>query len=160
MRRRLNPPWNAHLTAVGDTAPTMSQQNIEIVRRAVGVLSFDAADEAARVASVERLDPEVEFEEDRHFPEARTYRGREEVLNYFTQFVSQFERFVFSVEDLVDGGGDNVLVCLRISGVGKGSYAEFEIQPGWMFTVRDGRVVRIRAYLERSEALEAARQPR
>ena len=133
----------------------MSQENVEIVRRAIGPLSQDVADDDARAASVQRLAPTVEFEEDARFPEARTYRGRDEVLRYFTEFVSQFEQFVLAVEDLVDSGADDVLVCLHIHGRGKGSSAEFDVRAGWIFTVREGEVVRIRAYLDRAEALEA-----
>jgi ketosteroid isomerase-like protein len=133
----------------------MSQENVEVVRRAIGTMSFDAAEDDRRAEYVERLAFDVEFEEDPRFPEAGTYRGRDEVLRYFAQFVSQFEPFLFTVEDLVDAGEDNVLVCLHIEGRGKGSSAEFDVRAGWVFTVRDGQVVRIRAYYERAAAFEA-----
>ncbi len=133
----------------------MSQENVEIVRRAIGAMSQDAAAPEVRTASVQRLAPDVEFEEDPRFPEARTYRGRAEVLSYFTDFVSQFEHFVLDVEDLVRAGADRVLCSLHIHGRGKGSSAEFDVRAGWVFTVREGEVVRIRAYLDRAEALEA-----
>jgi ketosteroid isomerase-like protein len=131
----------------------MSQENVEIVRRAIGWMSQDVADDDARAASVERLAPEAEFVEDPRFPEARTYRGRADVLRYYTDFVSQFEHFVFTVEDIVDSASDDVVVCLHIHGRGKGSSAEFEARAGWIFTVSEGEVVRIRAYLDRAEAL-------
>jgi ketosteroid isomerase-like protein len=133
----------------------MSQQNVEVVRRAIGTMSFDAAEDDRRAAYVERLASNVEFEEDPRFPEAGTYRGRDEVLRYFEQFVSQFEHYRFTVEDLIDAGEDNVLVCLRIEGRGKGSSAEFDVRAGWVFTVRNGQVVRIGAYYERAAAFEA-----
>jgi len=134
----------------------MSQENREVVRRAIGAMSFHAAAEGhTRTALVERLASEVEFEEDSRFPEARIYRGRSEVLRYFSEFVSQFEHYVFNLEELVDAGGDDVLACLRIHGQGKGSRAEFDVRPGWIFTVRGSEIVRIRAYYERAEALEA-----
>src|SRR5215216_4893577 len=98
----------------------MSQENREVVRRAIGAMSFHAAAEGhTRTALVERLDSEVEFEEDSRFPEARIYRGRSEVLRYFSEFVSEFEHYVFKLEELVDAGGDDVLACLRIHGQGK-----------------------------------------
>jgi ketosteroid isomerase-like protein len=134
----------------------MSQENVQVVRRAIGAVSLEAAEDDTRAASVQRLARDVEFEEDPRFPEARIYRGRSELLRYFTEFVSQFEQFVLTVEEVVDAGGDDVLVCLHIHGRGKGSSAEFDIRPGWIFTVRRNEVVRIRAYYERAEALEAA----
>jgi ketosteroid isomerase-like protein len=133
----------------------MSQENVEIVRRAIGAMTQDAADDEARAASVQRLAAGIEFEEDPRFPEARTYRGRVEVLSYFNDFVSQFKHYVFDVEDLLASGTDDVLCYLHIHGRGKGSSAEFDVRAGWIFTVREGEVVRIRAYLDRREALEA-----
>jgi hypothetical protein len=47
----------------------MSQENVEVVRRAIGAMSFDAADDDRREAYVERLASDVEFEEDPRFPE-------------------------------------------------------------------------------------------
>jgi ketosteroid isomerase-like protein len=62
---------------------------------------------------------------------------------------------VFTLEELLDAGGDDVLAYLHIHGRGKGSSAEFDVRAGWVFTVRDGGVVRIRAYYERADALAA-----
>jgi ketosteroid isomerase-like protein len=134
----------------------MSQENVEVVRRAIGAMSFDAAEDDKREASVERLASDVEFVEDPRFPEARTYRGRDDVLGYFEQFVEQFESYRFTVEELLDAGEDDVLACLRIEGRGKGSSAEFDVRGGWVFTVGEGEVIRIRAYYERAAAFEAA----
>jgi ketosteroid isomerase-like protein len=52
-------------------------------------------------------------------------------------------------------GGDGILVCVRQTGQGKGSGAEFDFQSAWLFTVRDDQVVRIRAYVDQAEGLEA-----
>src|SRR5215217_7889946 len=104
----------------------MSQENVEVVRRAIGAMSLDGTKADARAASVQRLARDV-----------------------------QFEHYQFNVEELVDAGEGDVLVCLRIRGRGEGSSAEFDIRPGWIFTVRSSEVVRIRAYYERAEALEA-----
>jgi hypothetical protein len=55
----------------------MSQENVEIVRRALGGMSQNVAEHGeARASAVESLAPGIEFEEDPRFPEARTYRGR------------------------------------------------------------------------------------
>jgi len=100
--------------------------------------------------------PDIEFEEDPSFPEAGTFRGRDAYLRYARDFIAQFEQFVFSVEELIDAGPDKVLVCLHLTGRGKESGAAFDFRPAWLYTVCDGRVVKIRAYLDRGEALEAA----
>ena len=134
----------------------MSQENVEVVWRVIDGPKVEVTEPGIPEALVERLDPEVEFEEDPSFPEAGVYRGRSEVLRYFKNFIAEFEQFVFEVEDVKIAGEDGVLLCLRETGRGKGSGAEFDFQSAWLFTVRDDRVVRIRPYLDRAEALEAA----
>src|SRR5919197_5745231 len=123
----------------------MSEENVEVVWGVIDGRRFDVTEPDVPEAFVERLDPEVEFEEDPSFPEAGVYRGRSEVLRYFKNFTAEFEQFVFEVEDVKVAGEDGVLLCLHQTGRGKGSGAEFDFQSAWLFTVRDGRVVRIRA---------------
>jgi ketosteroid isomerase-like protein len=134
----------------------MSQENVEVVRQVIGTESLDAAKAGGADAFIERLDSDIEFEEDPSFPEAGTFRGRDIYLRYARDFIAQFEQLVFSVEELIDAGPDKVLVCLHLTGRGKESGAAFDFRPAWLYTVRDGRVVKIRAYLDRGEALGAA----
>jgi ketosteroid isomerase-like protein len=133
----------------------MSRENVKLVWEVLEGQRLDAAEPGVTEGFVARLTPDVEYEEDPSFPEAGVYRGRSEVLGYFKQFSAQFERFIFEVEDVVAAGDDGVLVNLHVSGRGKGSGAVFDFRPAWHYTVRDGRVIRIRAYLDRQEALEA-----
>jgi ketosteroid isomerase-like protein len=133
----------------------MSQENVEVVWGVIDGPRVDVTEPDVPEAFVERLDPEIEFEEDPSFPEAGVYRGRSEVLRYFKNFVAEFERFVFEVEDVKVVGQDGVLFCFRQTGQGKGSGAEFDFQSAWLFTVRDDQVVRIRSYLDKAKALEA-----
>jgi ketosteroid isomerase-like protein len=102
------------------------------------------------------FDPDIEVKEDPSFPEAGTYRGIDAVSTYFGQFSESFAEFTFEAEDFVDVGDDRVLVLFHIRNRGKGSGATTEARPGWIYTVRDGRVVHIEAYLDRDEALAAA----
>ena len=133
----------------------MSRENVEVVRQVLSGLSPDAAQERTIQSFVERLSPDLEFVEDPRFPEGGTYHGREEYLRYARDFVAQFEHFTFTVEGLRAIPDGRVLVCLRLRGRGKGSGAEFNARSGWVYTVRNGIVVHIRAYVDRDEALEA-----
>jgi ketosteroid isomerase-like protein len=77
-------------------------------------------------------------------------------LRYARDFVAQSVHLTFTVEGLraiLDG---RVLVCLLLRGRGKDITAEFDARAGWLYTVWDGLVVHIRAYMDRAEALEAA----
>jgi|SRR5215211_1178778 len=133
----------------------MSQENVEVVRQVLSSLSRDAAQEHTVKSFVERLSPDLEFVEDPRFPEAGTYHGREEYSRYARDFVAQFDQLTFTIEGLREIPDGRVLVCLRLRGRGKGSKAAFDVRAGWIYTVRDGLVVHIRAYMDRAQALEA-----
>ena len=60
-------------------------------------------------------------------------------------------------EEFIDAGSDQVLVFSREGGRGRGSGAEVVTQPtAHLWTIRNGKAIRLRSYWERSEALKAA----
>ena len=54
------------------------------------------------------------------------------------------------------GSGDHVVLCVRAPGIGLPAGEEFEGQAFIVFTLRDGKIIEIRDYLTRREALDAA----
>jgi ketosteroid isomerase-like protein len=139
----------------------MSQENVETMRRnleaaAIAGMRIDGLDDEAIDRVIRVLHPEVEFREDPKFPEGSVYHGRDAVRDYFKRFSSEFDRFWWEAEDVLDANDDQVLLLVRVRGRGRGSGAEFDIRGGWLFTLREGWAVRVDAYLDRREALEAA----
>jgi ketosteroid isomerase-like protein len=139
----------------------MSRENVETVRRYVAAagsdrMEFDVLDDEALDLAMQVVHPEVEFHEDPKFPEASIYRGRDALRAYFKQFSGEFDRFLWEAEDLLDAGDDQVLVLIHVHGRGKGSGADFDTRAAWLFTMKEDRAVRVDAYLDRSDALEAA----
>jgi ketosteroid isomerase-like protein len=143
----------------------MSEDAIDALRRALANAAqvrdpagrtIDALDEATMAVVFDYFDPEIEMHEDPRFPEAGVYRGRDAVESYFEEFRQSFAEFIYEVEDFIDLGGERVLVLLRLRTRGKGSGAVVEAQPGWIYTIRNGKAVKIEAYLNRDEALAAA----
>ena len=139
----------------------MSQEDVEILRRnleaaAVAGMRVDGLDDRAIDRVIQAFHPEVEFREDPKFPEGSVYHGRDALRAYFKQFSSEFDRFWWEAEDILDADDDQVLLLIRVRGRGKGSGAEFDIRGGWLFTMGEGRAIRVDAYLDRREALEAA----
>lgn len=143
----------------------MANQAVEVVRRAFEEASrvrdpsgrrLDALDPETLAVAFEFFDPAIEVHEDPRFPEAGIYRGHEPVTAYFRQFTESFDEFAFEAEDFIDLGGDRVLSLFRLRMRGKGSGAIAEERPGWIYTVRDRKAVRIDAYLDRREAFAAA----
>lgn len=66
-------------------------------------------------------------------------------------------RSEFEVRELIDAG-DSVVKVLRQVGRGKGSGTPVEMTMGWLYTLRDGKVIRVSMFAVREQALAAARQ--
>ena len=59
-------------------------------------------------------------------------------------------------EEIIDLGGDRVLVLFHTTGRGKGSGIEVEGRGGDLLTIREGRLVSWLAYPDQAQALAAA----
>jgi ketosteroid isomerase-like protein len=129
----------------------MSKENVEIIRR--GREAFVRKDWETAFADCA---PDVEWVEMPSLgPDASTYTGTEELrqaVESWTQKWSEYEAEVFRYAE----AGDEVVVLSRERGRGTLSGAEVERELGQVFTLRDGKTVRVRLYGSWSEALEAA----
>jgi ketosteroid isomerase-like protein len=81
--------------------------------------------------------------------------GAERVRRYFQEWVDMFEGITNVAEELFDIGDDRVLAVQRAAGRARLSGAETEIRFAVVYTVRDGKILRGREYLDRGEALKA-----
>jgi ketosteroid isomerase-like protein len=135
----------------------MSQENVEIVRE---LLELFAHRQHERV--FEFYDPEIEWDASRGseviVPElARVYRGHDGVRAYWREWLSAWSDIDFEVEDVLDAGDDVVALIRNQRQWGRRSGVVTEIPPyGLVFTIRDGKVVRWRAFSDQEAALEAA----
>ncbi len=116
----------------------MSQENVEIVRRAYAAFNrrdFDAA--------LDALDPDVEWHQITQFPDRAVYRGREEMRDRFwnKQLVEQFGDFRIDVEELVDAG-DHVVMIGHIVAHGSASGVPIRLRVVNVLEMRDGKLVR------------------
>jgi ketosteroid isomerase-like protein len=143
----------------------MSEETVELVRRSFEEACrvkdpsgrrLDVLDPESLDVIYDSYDPDIEVHEDPSFPETGVYRGIEAVRRYFAQFTESFDEFIFEANDFIDLGEDNVLVLFHLRMRGKGSGATVEASPGWILTVRGGKVVRIEAYVDRAQALAVA----
>jgi ketosteroid isomerase-like protein len=127
----------------------MSEQNVQIVRRMSEAFNRDGLTGLRPF-----LDPEFEYHEDPSFPEGRTYYGIEAYEGYAQRFFAEFSEIHYEVGECTDAG-DHVIANMLIRGRGKASGAEFELSAWWAMTIRDRRVIRLFAYLDRDRAREA-----
>ena len=130
----------------------MSQENVEMVRRAFEEFNRDGVD--AMFDSY--WDPEIVWDmTPTGIPGYGIYSGYDEVKAFFADWYSAFDGLEVEIEELVDRG-DRVLVMARQRGRGVTSLAEVELAIAVVLTLRVGKVVRADNYLDRSLALEAA----
>ena len=117
---------------------------------------LDVLDPESRAVVFESVDEEIEFREDPRFPESGVYHGVDAARRYFEQFTDSFDEFLLEDLEYVPVDDERVLVQFRLRMRGKGSGAPAEALPGWVWTVRDGKGVKIEAFLDRAEARSAA----
>jgi ketosteroid isomerase-like protein len=126
----------------------MSQENVEIVTRCC-----EAFDRGDYEAALDALSPDVEYDLS-HFPDGRVYRGHEGVREAFRIWMGTWEDYRQERRGLIDAGEEVVVPTLE-HGRGKGSGVELDRQTVGVWTMRDGKAVRIRFYTTVAEALEA-----
>jgi ketosteroid isomerase-like protein len=127
----------------------MSQENMELAKRSVDAFNgrdIDALLDLATpdcVMSSQLLDASTEFQ------------GREGIERFYAMLSESWEEFRSVVDEYRDLG-DHVLMLGRNKGRGKGSGMTIDGPTGAIYDFRDGKVSRIRLYLDQGEALRAA----
>jgi ketosteroid isomerase-like protein len=132
----------------------MSRENVELVRKMVEVWN-----ESGWKGVIEQglMDPGIEYHDDRRWPEARSAFGTAAFLERFDEVLEVLGDDARSeVEQVVDAGGDRVVLIFRFTGRARSSGIRHDYRWGFLCHVREGRIVRIQAYLEPGNALEAA----
>jgi ketosteroid isomerase-like protein len=118
------------------------------VRRALDV--FNRGEEA-----LDLLDPEIAWTTTGVFMEPDIYRGHEDVRRYVVALTNEFEGLHVEPDEPI-AVGEHVVVPARLTGRGRLSGASVDVTFTMLFSLREGRIVRIRNYWQKAEALEAA----
>jgi ketosteroid isomerase-like protein len=128
----------------------MSQENVEVVRRAHEAFNRDGPE-----AALTYLDPELEWHDVPDQPEATVHHGHDGFLQAFRVFLESFAEFTVRPNEMRDLG-DHVLVLARTTGRGIDSGAEFTQEVASLWALRAGKVVQVRFFRTPAEALDAA----
>jgi ketosteroid isomerase-like protein len=131
-----------------DTAWAMSEENVEIVRRAFAYEIYGVGDRAEAEAI---FDPNFVMNPTEEGP---SY-GLDAIRDNFERWASAWEDLQVTAEEFLDAG-DRVLVTEHHRGRGRGSGIEVDTRLYSVYTLRDGKVIRADEYGERAEALKAA----
>ena len=129
----------------------MSRENVEIVRASWRALAAGGLD-----AVTEFWDPEIDWRAIEGAPDdVGEMRGREAVRRYLQDWVDTFDGLTVVAEELLELDDRRVVAVLRVSGRAKLSGIETELRLAVVYSLRDGKIVRGREYIDREQALEA-----
>lgn len=135
----------------------MSQENVEVIRRL-----YDAVARRDTVAVLALYDPEVEWHSSGspqgELTGGTIYRGHEGLRSAFREYYEPWESIEEPYEELIDGG-DRVVSVVTSRARGRASGVEVEREHFGLWTIREGKIVRVEWFSKREEALEAAGLP-
>ena len=123
----------------------MSQENVETVRSVYSAFADGGLD-----AMAEFWDPNINHRAaEGAVDDVGEMRGPAAVRRYIQDWIDMFDGLAFDPEELLDVGDDRVIAAVHMSGRAKLSGAETELRVAIVYTVRDGKIVRGREYLNR-----------
>jgi ketosteroid isomerase-like protein len=130
----------------------MSEENVEVIRRAVKVFNEGGMDSEATLSF---FDVAAVFEEPPEQPGPRVAHGRESISRIFSQFDATWEEHQIHPDEIRVIDHERVLMLSRNHFRGRNGI-EIDQTAGTIFTLRGGTIVRMQAFWDRANALEAA----
>ena len=126
----------------------MSKENVEVVRR-----SYDAYARGNLESALAALDPSIEIY-DHDIPDSGVYRGLEGLFRWQADWESSWESWRWDPEEFIEAG-DRVVAVLGVHAKGRGSGVDVERIDGAVWTLRDGKCIRLDYYGSKAEAFKA-----
>ena len=127
----------------------MSQENVEIVRAAIDAYNRGDVDGAFKDAA-----PDFEYDQTRAVGMDRGVFNLDEFRDLLATFTDSWESFTIGADDLIDAG-EHVVMPFTNRAQGRAGI-EVQARGVWIWTIRDGSIVRACLYQELQDALEAA----
>jgi ketosteroid isomerase-like protein len=128
-----------------DTGRAMSQESVEVVRRAFEYEVFGRGDASAS------FDPEVVMTPVEEAPR----HGLDAIRDNFMSWEAAWDELETTAEEFIDGG-DRVVVTIYFRGRGRRSGIEIDTRLYEVYFLREGKIVRVQEFTDRAEAFEAA----
>jgi ketosteroid isomerase-like protein len=125
----------------------MPEANVEIVRR--GFEHFIATGEPLW----ETLDEDIAIR-DHDIPDSDDYQGYAGLAQWREDWSAAWDDWRWEPEEFIDVG-DRVVAVLRVHAKGRGSGVDVERVDGAVWTLRNGKAVRLDYYGSKAEALKA-----
>jgi len=131
----------------------MSQENVEVVRACC-----EASARGDWDAAMTAIHPEIVYDLS-FFPEGRVYHGHAGIREAFRIWLGAWQDYRQEWDEILEAGDETVVVIGRELARGKGSGIDVTRDVFAVWTMSEGRVIRIKFHPEREAALEAAGLP-
>jgi ketosteroid isomerase-like protein len=129
----------------------MSQENVEIVRESLAAYTDGGIDAAA-----EFWDSDISWRAIEGAPDdVGEMHGPEALRRYLQDWLDMFDDVTNVPEEVLDLGDDRVVAVQHATGRARASGVQTDIRYAVVYTLRDGKIVCGREYIDRNEALEA-----
>jgi ketosteroid isomerase-like protein len=122
------------------------EDNVQTTRRA-----FDYINRGDREALRELTAPSAEIVPLRAALEGTVYRGENSFDEFWAAVDESWETIGIEAEEITDYG-DRVLVIGRLRGRAKGTDVEVDSPMAWVMAIADGKMTKMRTYLDIDEA--------
>jgi uncharacterized protein len=130
----------------------MSRQNVDLTREAFERFNRDDSD--ADVILEDLFDPSAVWHVRADEPDAGSHRGHDSIRAMWGTWEEMFAEFRAEAEEYIEAG-DSVVAPGWLSGRGRDSGLTVREPYTWVFTWRDDKVMEVREYRTKAEALEA-----
>ena len=129
----------------------MSRANVDLIRD-----GFEAFRREGLDGIIQLFDPRVEVLTPIN-PEAQRLVGHDELRRSLEDQFEAFDDWELEPVEFEAVGEDVVVVSVRQRGRGRGSGVTVQASSAWLFTVRDGKAVRLALHRTKADALAEAR---
>ena len=125
----------------------MSQENVEVVRDTLA-----AFDRGGVEAALEYFDTDIEWLGPPEWLEQHLYQGHDGIRKIAAVWGENFDEYRLDPVEFIDAG-DRIVALVYQRGRIKGSADPIEQQIGYVWTVRNGKGVRVQVYFSWEEPL-------
>jgi ketosteroid isomerase-like protein len=134
----------------------MSQQDSDLVRTNSQIVRrvYKSWFDGDVTSALDCLDPKIVWEAIPDAPDAGTYRGHAGVRRYMEDWLGDFDLHSMDFEEIIEVE-DRLVAVQRARATGKGSGVETQLHYVVAYWFRDNRVIEIREFRTKAEALEA-----
>src|SRR5687768_16048501 len=130
----------------------MSQENVELVRRGLGLVNRGDFDGAMQL-----FGDDFEMDWSNSIGPAKgIYRGRAQIRAFLDSFVEAFDLLRWDPEEFIEVDESRLIVVNHVRMRGRGSGVEVEGMGAQLWTFHEGEPQSFKLYQSKAEALEAA----